>query len=202
MRVRMYMATSVDGFVADAGGGVGFLDDFQDLDYGYADFITRVSVVTMGRKSFDQILTFGRWPYAGKEVLVQTSRPIVDPPRGCAPWQKSPGDLVTTWREGQDRRPGDLWVLGGPQLCAAYLAEDLIDRFDLFIMPRLLGRGLPLFTGAGRARALNLCEQRRYDNGVVHLAYERPRPMGRSPFLGREPASGPAPSPQQKIRDS
>lgn len=200
----MYMAVSVDGFAADEDGGVGFLGDFQDLDYGYADFITRVAVITMGRRSFDQILTFGDWPYPGHEVLVQTSRPIGDPPRGCAPWRGSPQELIAAWRKGQARRPGDLWVLGGPRLCAAYLEADLIDRLDLFFMPVLLGRGLPLFTQAGGRRPVELAEQRAFDNGVVHLAYQRPRPAARAPFLGRKPAPAPAsaPEPEPEPRES
>ena len=197
MKVRMYMAMSVDGFVADADGGVGFLDDFQDLDYGYADFITQVSVISMGRKSYDQILTFGDWPYAEHEVLVHTSRPIVDPPQGCTPWQKSPRELVSTWKENQARRPGDLWVLGGPQLCAAYLEADLIDSLDLFIMPLMLGQGLPLFSKSGECKPLTLCEQRGFDNGAVHLAYERPRSKTKAPFLDQQKPSAPVPMPHK-----
>ena len=193
----MYMAISVDGFVADENGGVGFLDDFQDADYGYADFVTRVSVVTMGRKSYDQILGFGPWPYADKDVLVRTSRPIGDPPARCKPWRKGPRELVAGWREGQAHCPGDLWVLGGPQLCAAYLEEDLIDRLDLFVMPLMLGRGLPLFTQSGGVKSLALCEQQGFDNGVVHLGYERPRPEAKAPFLGQQTACAPGPEPQK-----
>jgi dihydrofolate reductase len=197
MEVRLYMAVTVDGFVADAEGGVGFLDAFQDRDYGYANFITRVSLITMGRKSYDQILGFGAWPYADKDVLVQTSRPIVDPPRGCSPWKKSPGELVSIWQKDQANRPGDLWVLGGPQLCAAYLEADLIDRLDLFVMPLMLGQGLPLFSKSGDGKPLKLCEQRGFDNGVVHLAYARPRPQAKAPFLGQQNTSGPEPEPQK-----
>jgi dihydrofolate reductase len=197
MKVRMYMAVSVDGFVADADGGVGFLDDFQDLDYGYADFITQISVITMGRKSYDQILTFGDWPYPEQEVLVQTSSPIVDPPHNCVPWQKSPRELVSSWKENQVRHPGDLWVLGGPQLCAAYLEADLIDRLDLYIMPLILGQGLALFLKSGESKALTLCEQLSFDNGVVHLGYERPRSKTKAPFLGQQKPNAPAPKPQK-----
>lgn len=197
MKVRMYMAMSVDGFVADTNGGVGFLDDFQDLDYGYADFVTQVSVISMGRKSYDQILTFGQWPYAEQDVLVHTSSPIVDPPQNCAAWDKSPRELVSSWRKDQARKPGDLWVLGGPQLCAAYLVADLIDRLDLFIMPIMLGQGLPLFTKSGESKALALHEQLGFENGVVHLGYERPRSKPKAPFLGQQKPNVPAPKPQK-----
>ena len=194
----MYMALSEDGFVAEADGGVAFLDEFQEIDYGYADFITEVSLITMGRKSYDQILGFGSWPYWEKDVLVHTSHPIVDPPQRCTPWQENPKALVTAWQEHQTHSPGDLWVLGGPQLCRAYLEEDLIDRMDLFVMPIRLAKGLPLFHSDNEKRTLQLDQQQSFENGVVQKTYQRPRPRSRSPRGDRQKASEPAPLPQKQ----
>ena len=159
MLVRMYMAMSVDGFVADSQGKVDFLDEYQEIDYGYASFITAVSLIAMGRKSYEQVKGFGEWPYRGKDCVVFTSQPIVDPPKGCTLWKQSPKDLIKAWQEHQEKKPGDLWVLGGPQLCTAFLQEDLIDHIDLFVMPVLLGKGLPLFNPSEKRTTLRLEKQ-------------------------------------------
>src|SRR5271155_1980652 len=74
--LRVYVATSADGFIADRKGGVGWLDPYHSPETGFERFFTKIETLVFGRKTFDQVLTFGEWPYEKKRVIVQTRRPL------------------------------------------------------------------------------------------------------------------------------
>ncbi len=99
--IRLYVATSLDGRVADGEGGVGWLDDFDTPEHSasYTAFTKNIETIVMGRTTFDQVLTFGTWPYAGMRTLVVTSRPIKQPP----PDTGRPPDTDTVGLEQFDR---------------------------------------------------------------------------------------------------
>ena len=70
---------------------------------------------------------------------------------------------------------GDL-VVGGGDLGAAFMAQDLIDEYRIYVHPVLIGRGAPLFPPADEAYPLRLVETRTFGNGVVLLRHQRPGP--------------------------
>ena len=74
MRASAYIAMSLDGFIARANGDIDFLtvggSEENEDDYGYKDFIDSVDALVMGRKTFEKVLTFGKWPYENKRVYV------------------------------------------------------------------------------------------------------------------------------------
>ncbi|MED5343138.1 MAG: hypothetical protein VX560_05390 [SAR324 cluster bacterium] len=79
--VILYIAVSLDGFIAPPNVSVDWLDEkrFQDgigedEDFGYKSFLKNVDLIVMGRKSYDQILDFGEWPYPEKHTKVFTHR--------------------------------------------------------------------------------------------------------------------------------
>ena len=85
MRFRVYIATSLDGYVATPDGGVEWLEPFQDEDYGYNSFIQKIGTVIMGRTTFQQVLGFGQWPYKDLRVMVLSSHPLRWGRRRCPP---------------------------------------------------------------------------------------------------------------------
>lgn len=169
--VRLYIALSLDGFVADRDGGVGWLDahvDPAEGDYGYAEFYASVAALAMGRATYEQVLTFGDWPYLGKPTYVFAH----DPPPGEHPHAEfvtDPARFVaeTPWGEG------DLWLVGGGRLVASFREAGLIDEYVLTVLPVLLGEGIPLFPGAQPEAALRLADVRHWPSGVVQLRYEK-----------------------------
>lgn len=163
-----YIAASLDGFIAAADGSVGWLEAFQATDYGYADFFAGIGTLVMGRATYDQVLGFGPWPYAGKPCLVLSRRGIAHPPPGVEAWT-SDLEALAAHLVALERR---VWVVGGGRLIAGLLAHGAITELDLFIMPVLLGRGIPLFAGGHPpAQKLQLRETRNWPNGVVRLRY-------------------------------
>ena len=163
-----YIAASLDGFIATADGSVSWLEAFQETDYGYGEFFAGISTLVMGRATYDQVLAFGPWPYAGKRCLVLSRRGIANPPPGVEAWRGDAASLAAHLAALEGR----VWVVGGGRLIAGLLAEGAITELDIFTMPVLLGRGIPLFAGGHPpALSLTLLETRAWPNGVVRLRY-------------------------------
>jgi dihydrofolate reductase len=163
-----YIAASLDGFIAAEDGSVAWLEAFQATDYGYEAFFAGIGTLVMGRATYDQVLRFGAWPYVGKSCLVVSRRGIADPPEGVEAWKGDLASLAQHLAGLQER----VWVVGGGKLIAGLLAEGALSELDLFVMPVLLGRGIPLFAGGHPpAQKLNLLETQSWPNGVVRLRY-------------------------------
>ena len=80
--IRSYIAASLDGFIADRNGGIDWLTPFAELELGYADFIAGIGATVMGRRTYEQIISFGGpWPYARQTSLVVTGRALGDAPQ-------------------------------------------------------------------------------------------------------------------------
>ncbi|MBD3763388.1 MAG: dihydrofolate reductase family protein [Rhodobacterales bacterium] len=142
MHIRGMMACTLDGFVADTGGGVGFLDDFGTADWGFAEFLDQIGTAVMGRRTYDHLCALAPvWPYPGVAGLV-LGRGLVPPMRGGAQvWAGDLAGLVAHLRS----QPRDAWVVGGPSLQGALLALGALDRLELWVVPRMIGAGLRLF---------------------------------------------------------
>ncbi len=142
----VYIATSLDGFIATSDGGLDWLDEIpnpEGSDFGYAEFMSGVDAIVMGRKTFEKVLTFGSWPY-DKPVFV-LSKGIVDIPKELVGRVKtisgSPKELVNQLGELGHR---NLYIDGGITI-QGFLEDDLIDEMIVTRIPVLLGKGVPLF---------------------------------------------------------
>lgn len=170
--IRGYIAASLDGYIADAEGGVAWLDAFQDVDYGFDRFFAEIRTVVLGRTTYDQVRGFG-WPYAGRRGFVVTSRPLDGPPEGVEAWGRGVGALVDHLRELDD---GDAWVVGGAAVQQTFLEAGGLDRLDLFVMPITLGHGVPLFPKTAHPLGFDLVGSASMPASTVRLTYRPRRP--------------------------
>jgi dihydrofolate reductase len=165
---RLYIAVSADGYIATPDGGVAWLDPFQQHDFGYREFMETIGTVILGRKTYDQALGFGDWPYPGKNAIVWTSRPLVSPPAGV----EATSDLGARVARLRAEAEQDVCVVGGGQLIRALFDLQAIDELQLFTMPLLLGDGIPLFEKRpGGVVPLRLTELKQFPSGVAKLVY-------------------------------
>lgn len=171
-RLRLYAAVSLDGYLADAEGGVGWLAPFESEHYGTEAFIAEIGTVLTGRATYDQARGFGDWPYAGKRVVVLTRRPLdAAPPEGV---EAASGDLaMLVARLRRETSHGDIWLLGGATVAQACLALGAVDTIELFIMPVTLGAGMPLFAPGGLPSGWRLEATRDWPNSVLAVRYAR-----------------------------
>ena len=165
--IRGYIAASLDGFVADGEGGVGWLEPFHGVDVGFDQFVAEIRTVVLGRRTYDQVLGFG-WPHAGRRGLVVTSQALEGAPAGVEAWRHGITSLIERLRALDD---GDAWVVGGPTLQAALIEAGAIDRLDLFIMPLTLGEGVPLFPRTTHRSQFDLVASASLPASMVRLTY-------------------------------
>jgi dihydrofolate reductase len=172
--VRIYVATSADGFIADRDGGVDWLGPYDPQAYGYDAFWSEVGAVVMGRRTYDHVLTFAdAWPYAGRRSFVVSSSPL---PKGksrdvtaCAAPISSAIDAA---RAATSK---DVWIVGGAVTMRSALEQGLVDRVELFYIPVFLGEGIPLLGPLKRHVGLDFQAIETFSDGVVKLAYKPTR---------------------------
>ncbi len=172
--VILYIATSLDGYIARADGSVDWLSmvNNQETDYGYADFYARIDAIAMGSRTYEQVLDFDEWPYADKRVFVFTHRSLEAITESVTFTAQSPDEFV---KELDFAGVHTLWLAGGGDLIASFLEHRLIDEYILSIIPVVLGDGIPLFKGPLPEHRLELLESTDYKAGLVQLHY-RNRP--------------------------
>jgi dihydrofolate reductase len=160
-----YVASSLDGYIADDQGSVDWLPDADpDQDFGYGEFIKNIDALLIGRRTFDQVLTFGDWPYASLPTRVWTRRPLKNPPALVEPIAGSSREVTAALDAGGFRR---VWLVGGAALAETLRRESLIDEWIVTMIPLTLGSGIPLFGGAQEAMSISSVET--YPGAILQL---------------------------------
>ncbi|MGC3962770.1 MAG: dihydrofolate reductase family protein [Rhodocyclaceae bacterium] len=165
-----YVATSLDGFIATADGGIDWLAPFEGgaQDYGYAAFIDRIDAVVMGSATYEKCLGFGEWPYAGKRVWVLSSR---DLDAADADVTITPDEPDAVMREIAAQGLRRVWLAGGGMVAGEFRRHGLITGYIVSVIPVVLGNGIPLLGHSGDQEQLELLESRAYPDGIVQLHY-------------------------------
>lgn len=171
--VVLYIAMSLDGYIADAGRGVGWLrgdGSEPDAPGSYSDFYETVDTVVMGWNTYRQIVTElspGDWPYKEKRSVVFTHRRMEDLP--CVEFRN--GD-VREFIDDIRRMPGKrIWVCGGANIVNGLLQPNAIDVFHIAVVPTILGGGVRLFDELNGRLDLKLTAVSAY-NGITEVVYE------------------------------
>ncbi len=170
-KLSLYIASSIDGYIAKPDGSVDWLEDFPNPDQpdmGYFDFIKDVDTLLFGAKTYRQVLTFGEWPYEGKESFVFSRNPV------AAHDDKATfisGDIVHFVNDLKTKPGKTIWLVGGGEINSLLLNNDLIDEIILTLVPMVLGNGVPLFAHGKLDKVLKLSSTKTYTNGMVQMKY-------------------------------
>ncbi len=168
-RCSAFLAASLDGFIARKDGGLDWLRRFEASgeDHGFPEFLGSVDTLVVGRATYDVVLGFTEWPYAGKRVVVLTHRPPA-PRHGESFASGAPAALVASLGAAGARR---IYVDGGATV-SAFLRDGLLDDLTVSVIPAALGEGIRLFQPPLPERALALREARAFPSGLVRLRYD------------------------------
>ncbi len=173
-----HVAMSVDGFIADSDGGVGWLPTPDSVpageDFGFGAFYAGLDAVVIGSATYLQVLELtDGWPYANLEAVVMTRQPLQHTRDGLVRFSNADPQAVLADLRAKHQR--DIWLVGGGALAASFAAQGLIDVYDVAIMPILLGTGVPFFgrDGASQTHPLQLAEQQTFSGGVLRLKYHK-----------------------------
>jgi dihydrofolate reductase len=173
MKGTVYIATSLDGFIARENGDLDWLhaagSSSGDEDYGYAAFMETVDAIVMGRHTYEKVRTFGKWPYT-KPVFVLSSRQLVIAPELQGFVGVLSGEPSRILSGLAARGMGHVYVDGGKTI-QRFLDAGAIQRLIIIRIPILIGRGIPLFGPLSRDVHLQHVNTRHYPNGFVQSEY-------------------------------
>ena len=173
--ISVYIAASLDGFIARPDGSLDWLHAAArpDEDYGYEAFVAGVDAFAMGRGTYDHIAQMDPLPFGGKPLFVFTHREP-DARDGVTFWAVDPTTSIARWTELDYTR---VYVDGGV-LIDAFLRAELVDELTVTIAPVLLGDGIPLFHAGIDQTAVELVGPEAFPSGMVQLRYTIPRQQG------------------------
>lgn len=149
MAVRVYLAMSLDGFIAGEGNDLSWLPQEGPAEptgeaLTYEAFMGQVGALLMGRTTFDVVRGFGGdWPYGETPVLVATRRPL--PEDAPETVHSVSGEIEELLRTAAARAGGRDVYLDGGTLVRQALSAGLVDELVLTVVPEILGTGVALF---------------------------------------------------------
>jgi len=170
MKASVFIATSLDGYIARRDGALDWLPHDGGEPHGYDEFMATVDVLVIGRQTFETVLTFEAWPYGTTPVIVLTHRTSgLKAPEGaqCEFMSGAPAEIV-----GRLTARGftHAYVDGGVTI-QGFLAAGLIQRLIITRIPVLLGSGIPLFGALSRDVRLEHVATRAFPSGMVQSEY-------------------------------
>ena len=173
-KVTLFIAMSLDGYIADKDGGVDWLngqeENGENMDT-YSEFIKTIDTIIMGWNTYHQVITElspEEWIYPEQISYVITHREIPSTER-IRFTSESPCDLVKRLREEEGN---GIWICGGASIVRQLMETDLIDTLHISVIPTLLGDGVRLFGPLEKEQKLRLVKTQSY-NGITDLVYEK-----------------------------
>ncbi len=171
-RTILYIAVSLDGFVAGANDDISWLFRYNDVDYGFDAFFTGIGAIIQGRRTYEVEIKNGWETSAPVPTFVLSHHlPERKPQRGNVVFTDE--DISQVLKKAKQRTSKDVWIEGGANVAQQFLDRDLIDEIVLSIVPVILGDGIRLFGKTHKSIEFALREVRKFDKGLVQLTYTR-----------------------------
>lgn len=177
-KAYVYIATSLDGFIARENGdiewlhnsGHGEVDDKED--FGYQNFISNMDALVMGRKTYEKVRSFGGdWPYGELPVFVLTNRGVEISGELSKTVFSLSGNPIEILEELSDRGYENLYLDGGKTI-QGFLKSKLVNEIAITKIPILIGNGIPLFGSLKKDIKLEHLETKSFNNGFVQSRYK------------------------------
>ena len=164
-KIILFIASSLDGYIAKKDGGVDWLP--ENSPSGYEKFYKSIDTIIMGKTTYDQILTFGEYPYGDKKSYVFTRSNDQNKDENTQfvnNVEKLVKDILSN--------PGmDIWLVGGSQIISTFMNLGFVDEIILSIIPVVLGNGIPLFVDIQKETKFDLVQTIDYD-ALIELHYK------------------------------
>lgn len=173
--IILYIATSLDNYIARPNGAVDWLDYPEFLlegeDYDYPAFYEDIDTTLMGNKTYQEVLGFDvPFPYKEKKNYVFTRSANLDK----APYVAFiSGDIVNFVKKLKEEPGKNIWLIGGGTINTLMYQHDLIDKIIWTKVPVILGEGIPIFNGALSETKWKLKHNKTFSNGFTQLTLEK-----------------------------
>lgn len=176
MAAIVFIAASLDGFIAGPGGEIEWLTGIPNpggSDYGFGEFMDRIDAVIMGRNTFEKVLTMGQWMYT-KPVFVLSSKLKEIPEKLSGKAEVISGEPEAVLRQLNEKGYSDFYVDGGVTI-QSFLKKDLIDEMIISTIPVILGEGISLFGNIGKTINFKYAGTEVYDDMIIKSHFIRDR---------------------------
>jgi len=182
LKASVYIATSLDGFIARENGDLDWLsggdsagtgEDYSagaGENFGFQEFLDSIDTLVMGCKTFEVVVASGQWPYGNKPVVVLSSRPVQIPSRLVETVESQSADPTELVKKLSERGAKHLYIDGGKTI-QGFLNAGLIQRMIITRVPILIGKGIPLFGPVNKDILLKHLETLSFPNGFVQSKY-------------------------------
>ncbi len=170
-KVILYIAASIDGYIAKPNNDLSFLNAVQreGEDYGYQEFMRSVDTVILGRKTYDWVMTqVDIFPHAELQTFVITSSKRENSGKTIF-YNGDLPELITNLKKSEGL---NIFIDGGAAVVNTLLNHKLIDECIISIIPVLLGDGIQLFNNGRPEQVLELLSSKQYASGLVQLHYK------------------------------
>ena len=171
-KLILYIATSLDGYIAKPNDDLSFLSIVQKdgEDYGYSEFVSSIDTVILGRKTYDWIMAVvDEFPHMDKisYIITRTERPSI----GNINFYN--GTLNSLVKKLKSEKGKNIFIDGGAEIVHELLKANLIDEFIISIIPILVGDGIKLFADGRPELKLKLVNLKKFETGLIQMHYER-----------------------------
>lgn len=175
-KLSLFIATSLDGYIAKPNDDLSFLKlvEKEGEDYGYAEFISNIDTIILGRKTYDYVLKeIGSSHYDNGQrdvyVITRTARP------GAGRTTFYTGKLTELVQRLKSDSGKNIYCDGGAEIINELLQHDLIDEFIISVIPVLVGKGIRLFKDNRPEQELIFVSAKSFETGLTQLHYKRNR---------------------------
>ncbi|MDH3488645.1 MAG: dihydrofolate reductase family protein [Nitrosopumilus sp.] len=164
-KIILFIASSLDGYIARENGEIDWLP--KTAESGYDAFYNSIDTVIMGKTTYDQVLTFGEYPYKDKKSLIFTKSSAQNKDENI----EFVSDVEKFVKDGFPGSGENIWLVGGVQIIASFLNQGAVDEIIIFVIPVLLGKGIPLFKNIENETKLELVKTEKFGQ-LVDLHYK------------------------------
>lgn len=173
-KIKLYIASSIDGYIADSNGDLDWLSGYPitpELNYGYDEFFSSVDTVIMGGRTYRDILNMDViYPYKDKTSYIVTRNK--DSHLAMENIKFLSENIIETIRSLKEQQGKDIWLVGGGQIISILLDSGLVDEMIITYIPKLLGDGIPLFPKMKTESNWKLVNSQSYNNSVLSTEYQ------------------------------
>jgi len=169
-KLVLYIAISLDGYIADVNDDLSFLSivEQEGEDYGYSDFVKTIDTIIIGRKTYEKVISMGYdYSHTDKEVYIITR--TERPQSGVCKYYS--GDLKELVFKLKNQQGKNIYCDGGAEIAHELLKSRLIDEFIISVIPIFLGGGTRLFKDGRPEQKLKLLSTKQFNKGLVQLHY-------------------------------
>lgn len=174
-KIKLFIATSLDGFIARENGSLDWLLELPNptqLDHGYNDFMKDIDLIIMGRKTYDEVLGFGiEWPYSNCKTYVVTKDENYEVKTVHTFLLHKINGTIINELKAESRK--NIWLVGGGELITQFLNENAIDDITLCMIPIILGKGIRLFPDQPKETNFEFVGNIAFETGIVNITYKK-----------------------------